>query len=94
MAPTELLAEQHMESFLNWFGPLKINVIKLTGGQKKTIRTEILSQIENGKIDLIIGTHALFQDGVVFKNLSLIVIDEQHRFGVNQRVALRRKVRH
>ena len=91
MAPTELLAEQHMESFLNWFGPLKINVIKLTGGQKKTIRTEILSQIENGKIDLIIGTHALFQDGVVFKNLSLIVIDEQHRFGVNQRVALRKK---
>ncbi len=91
MAPTELLVEQHMQSFINWFKPLKINVIKLTGGQKSTQRNQILSQIKNGEIDLIIGTHALFQDGVIFKSLSLIVIDEQHRFGVNQRVALRKK---
>lgn len=91
MAPTELLTEQHVESFSVWFAKLNINIIKLTGGQKKSIRENNLRQIEKGEANLIIGTHALFQEGVIFKDLALIIIDEQHRFGVNQRVALREK---
>lgn len=94
MAPTELLAEQHMESFSMWFSQLNINIVKLTGGQKKSTRENILMQIQKGDASLIIGTHALFQDGVNFKDLALIIIDEQHRFGVNQRVALREKGSH
>ena len=94
MAPTELLAEQHMESFSMWFSQLNINIVKLTGGQKKSTRENILMQIQQGDASLIIGTHALFQDGVNFKDLALIIIDEQHRFGVNQRVALREKGSH
>ena len=94
MAPTELLAEQHMESFSIWFSHLHINIVKLTGGQKKSTRENILMQIKKGDASLIIGTHALFQDGVNFKDLALIIIDEQHRFGVNQRVALREKGSH
>ena len=94
MAPTELLAEQHMESFSMWFSQLNINIVKLTGGQKKSTRENILMQIQQGDASLIIGTHALFQDGVNFEGLALIIIDEQHRFGVNQRVALREKGSH
>ena len=91
MAPTELLAEQHMESFSLWFKNTKIKTIKLTGSLKQPERLKLLAQIETGEADLIIGTHALFQEGVNFKTLALIIIDEQHRFGVNQRVALREK---
>ncbi len=91
MAPTELLTEQHMESFSAWFIKLDIKIVKLTGGQKKSTRDNNLRQIKQGEANLVIGTHALFQEGVIFKDLALIVIDEQHRFGVNQRVALREK---
>ena len=91
MAPTELLTEQHMESFSAWFVKLDIKIVKLTGGQKKSTRDNNLRQIKQGEANLVIGTHALFQEGVIFKDLALIVIDEQHRFGVNQRVALREK---
>ena len=91
MAPTELLTEQHMESFSAWFVKPDIKIVKLTGGQKKSTRDNNLRQIKQGEANLVIGTHALFQEGVIFKDLALIVIDEQHRFGVNQRVALREK---
>jgi len=91
MAPTELLAEQHMESFSLWYKNTEIKTIKFTGSLKQNERLKLLAQIETGEADLIIGTHALFQEGVNFKSLALIVIDEQHRFGVNQRVALREK---
>ena len=91
MAPTELLAQQHFEALTRLFENQKIKIAILTGSLKQATRKNIQHLIQHGKIDLIIGTHALFQDGVIFKNLSLIVIDEQHRFGVKQRVALREK---
>ena len=91
MAPTELLAQQHFESLTRLFEGQEIKIAILTGSLKQSTRKNIQHLIQHGKIDLIIGTHALFQDGVIFKNLSLIVIDEQHRFGVKQRVAFREK---
>ena len=91
MAPTELLAQQHFESLTRLFENQKIKIAILTGSLKQSTRKNIQHLIQHGKIDLIIGTHALFQDSVIFKHLSLIVIDEQHRFGVKQRVALREK---
>jgi ATP-dependent DNA helicase RecG len=91
MAPTELLAQQHFESLTQLFEGQEIKIAILTGSLKQSTRKNIQHLIQHGKIDLIIGTHALFQDGVIFKNLSLIVIDEQHRFGVKQRVAFREK---
>jgi len=91
MAPTELLAQQHFEALTRLFENQRIKIAILTGSLKQATRKNIQHLIQHGKIDLIIGTHALFQDGVIFKNLSLIVIDEQHRFGVKQRVALREK---
>ena len=91
MAPTELLAEQHLQSFTQWFEPLGIEVGLLTGRLKGQARTALIERLEGGDIGVIIGTHALFQQGVEFQRLALIIIDEQHRFGVHQRLALREK---
>ena len=91
MAPTEILAEQHRLNFENWFEPLNIKVAWLSGKQKGKARTAVLENIASGKAQLIVGTHALFQDDVIFHKLGLTVIDEQHRFGVHQRLALREK---
>ena len=91
MAPTEILAEQHWRSFSDWFRPLGIDVAWLSGSQRAAARRESLEAIGNGSAKLIVGTHALFQDGVEFRRLGLVVIDEQHRFGVHQRMALRDK---
>ncbi len=91
MAPTELLAEQHWRSFGDWFRPLGIEPAWLSGSQRSTARREALEAIASGGARIVVGTHALFQEGVEFHNLALVVIDEQHRFGVHQRVALREK---
>ena len=91
MAPTELLAEQHLLNFKKWFEPLGISVGMLSG--KMRVK-EKRSQVENivlGLSKMVVGTHALFQDNVEFNNLALIIVDEQHRFGVHQRLALREK---
>ncbi len=91
MAPTELLAEQHYHSFKQWFKNHQATPVYLTGQLKGQDRKEALQAIEDGTAKLIIGTHALFQNSVNFNNLGLIIIDEQHRFGVHQRLALREK---
>jgi len=91
MAPTELLAEQHWRNFSDWFHPLGIEPAWLSGSQRAAERRESLEAISSGSASLVIGTHALFQEGVTFKQLALVVIDEQHRFGVHQRMALREK---
>ena len=94
MAPTELLAEQHFRSFSGWFENFQTQVLYLTGQLKGNARKAALQALENGEANLIIGTHALFQDNVNFHRLGLIIIDEQHRFGVHQRLALREKGQH
>ena len=91
MAPTELLAEQHRLSFSLWFEPMDISVQWLSGKTKGKARTAALAAIGNGDAQVIIGTQALFQDEVIFDQLGLVIIDEQHRFGVHQRLALREK---
>jgi len=91
MAPTELLAEQHWRSFAEWFAPMGIEPAWLSGSQRTIARRDALTSIADGSAKLVIGTHALFQEGVKFHNLALIIIDEQHRFGVHQRMALREK---
>jgi len=91
MAPTELLAEQHWRTFSDWFGPLAIEPAWLSGSQRQAERRQSLEAIESGEASLVIGTHALFQEGVQFNRLALVIIDEQHRFGVHQRMALREK---
>jgi len=91
MAPTEILAEQHAINFQHWFEPLNISVGWLAGKTKAKARRHALEHIENGNMQMIVGTHALFQEQVRFHNLALIVIDEQHRFGVHQRLSLREK---
>ena len=91
MVPTEILAEQHAESLIQLFGNT-MNVALLTGSVKGKKRRLLLEQLENGTIDCLIGTHALIQDDVVFNNVGLVITDEQHRFGVNQRQILREKV--
>ncbi len=91
MAPTEILAEQHWHSFGDWFRPLGIESAWLSGSQRAVARRESLESIASGRAQLVVGTHALFQEGVDFKKLGLVVIDEQHRFGVHQRMALRDK---
>jgi len=91
MAPTELLAEQHVKNFQAWLAPSGINVAWLSGKHKGRIRAAILDEIASGKAQVVIGTHALFQQDVHFAGLGLVVIDEQHRFGVHQRLALREK---
>ncbi|MGH8282618.1 MAG: ATP-dependent DNA helicase RecG, partial [Gammaproteobacteria bacterium] len=91
MAPTELLAEQHYRNFKNWFAPLGLEPVWLTGRLPAVQRRETLEQIRSGQAPLVIGTHALFQEDVKFARLALVIIDEQHRFGVHQRLALREK---
>lgn len=91
MAPTELLAEQHANNFRQWFGPLGIEVGWLTGKQKGKAREAQQQAIASGQVLMIVGTHAIFQDQVSFHGLALVIIDEQHRFGVHQRLALREK---
>ena len=91
MAPTEILAEQHWRNFSSWFTPLGIEPAWLSGSQKVAARRAALEAIEDGSAQLVVGTHALFQEGVEFDRLALVVIDEQHRFGVHQRMALRDK---
>ena len=91
MAPTELLAEQHWQTFSDWFQPLGIEAAWLSGSQRQAERRQSLEAIANGQAKLVIGTHALFQEGVTFKQLAFLIIDEQHRFGVHQRMALREK---
>ena len=91
MAPTEILAEQHWRNFSAWFRPLGIEPAWLSGSQKTVARREALQSIADGRAELVVGTHALFQEGVEFEKLALVIIDEQHRFGVHQRMALRDK---
>lgn len=91
MAPTELLAEQHFSNFQSWFETLGIRVGWLSGRIKGKARSKILEQLAGADLQVVIGTHALFQEGITFKRLGLIIIDEQHRFGVHQRLALRDK---
>ena len=93
MAPTELLAEQHFSNFDGWFAGLGIQVGWLSGKVKGKARREVLEALAAGTVQVVIGTHALFQEEVAFKRLALVVIDEQHRFGVHQRLALRDKGR-
>jgi len=93
MAPTEILATQHYQSLQKYLSPFKINIGFLTGSQNRKEKDTELENISSGKSQVIIGTHALFQDGVNFKNLNLIVIDEQHKFGVHQRLELAKKSR-
>lgn len=91
MAPTELLAEQHKRNFSTWFEGFQTKVVFLTGQIKGNARKELLQELADGSAGIIIGTHALFQESVSFHRLGLIIIDEQHRFGVHQRLALREK---
>jgi ATP-dependent DNA helicase RecG len=91
MAPTELLADQHAQNFRSWFEPLGVAVALLSGRQTGKARTAILEGIREGHAPLVIGTHALFQESVIFASLALVVVDEQHRFGVHQRLSLREK---
>lgn len=91
MAPTEVLAEQHFRKLLGWFNLLNLPVELLTGSTKTAKRREIHAQLETGKLPLLVGTHALIQDTVNFHSLGLVVIDEQHRFGVGQRALLQQK---
>ena len=88
MAPTEILANQHFEKFKDWFVKTNVQVEILTGNVKGNKRKIILEEIEHGAVNLIVGTHALFQENVKFNNLGLCIIDEQHRFGVKQRLDL------
>lgn len=91
LAPTELLVEQHYQNFQKWFEPLGIQVVRLSGQIKTNIRQKVLSEIATGQAQVIVGTQAIFQKGVEFFKLALIVVDEQHRFGVQQRALLREK---
>ncbi|WP_421198566.1 ATP-dependent DNA helicase RecG [Aeromonas enteropelogenes] len=91
MAPTELLAEQHAINFAKWLEPLGIQIGWLAGKQKGKAREEALAAIADGSVKMVVGTHAIFQEQVVFQRLALVIIDEQHRFGVHQRLALREK---
>lgn len=91
MAPTEILAEQHYRSFKAWFEPLGIDVAWLAGKLKGKARLDAKAAIADGRARMVVGTHALFQDDVHFQCLGLAIIDEQHRFGVHQRLALREK---
>ena len=91
MAPTEILARQHLQNFTQYLKSLNIQIAYLSGSQNTQERREQISLIESGKAKIVIGTHALFQDSVNFKDLSLVIIDEQHKFGVHQRLSLTKK---
>jgi ATP-dependent DNA helicase RecG len=91
MAPTEILADQHFRKIAAWMGPLGVGVAWLTGSLKKREKNDARTRIESGEAQLVIGTHALIQEAVQFAKLGLVIVDEQHRFGVGQRLALRNK---
>lgn len=91
MVPTEILAQQHYQSLAELLRPFEVNVALLTGSTKTKERQQILADLKSGELDIIIGTHALIQDEVDFAHLGLVITDEQHRFGVNQRKVLREK---
>ncbi|HBC56228.1 MAG TPA: ATP-dependent DNA helicase RecG, partial [Gammaproteobacteria bacterium] len=91
MVPTEILAEQHFENFHRWFDPLGYRVCLLTGKLSNRMRQSLICDIQAGDIQVVVGTHALFQNDVIFHKLGLVVFDEQHRFGVRQRYALTNK---
>ncbi|MES2070201.1 MAG: ATP-dependent DNA helicase RecG [Pseudomonadota bacterium] len=91
MAPTEILADQHFRKIAGWMEPLGVKVAWLTGSLKKKEKDQAKALIESGQAQLVIGTHALIQDGVEFSKLGLVIVDEQHRFGVGQRLTLRNK---
>lgn len=91
MAPTEILAEQHYRNIRGWCEPLGLKTLLLTGRIRNNKRQELLTQIASGEVNIVIGTHAILEEEVIFANLGLIVIDEQHRFGVHQRSTLRKK---
>ena len=89
MVPTEILAEQHYEKLINWFKNTNYEILLLTGSLPKKAKLETYQKIEKGNADIVIGTHALFQEAVTFDKLGFYIIDEQHRFGVEQRMALK-----
>ncbi|MES2742679.1 MAG: ATP-dependent DNA helicase RecG, partial [Pseudomonadota bacterium] len=91
MAPTEILAEQHFRKVAAWLEPLGVSVAWLTGSLKKKDKLAAMALIESGQAQLVVGTHALIQDSVQFSRLGLVIVDEQHRFGVGQRLTLRNK---
>ena len=91
MVPTEVLASQHYKNLIQFLNPLLVNVELLTGNTPQKKRKEILTNLKNGMVDILVGTHALFEDKVVFNSLGMVVIDEQHRFGVTQRNRLLNK---
>ena len=93
MAPTELLAEQHFDNLVSWFEPLGVSVALLKSKLSAKDRREVFTGVAEGSIDIIVGTHALFQPNVVYKRLALVIVDEQHRFGVEQRLSLMKKSR-
>jgi ATP-dependent DNA helicase RecG len=88
MAPTELLAEQHRDTFRRWLEPLGVTVAWLSGSLRQKARTQTYAAIEDGTAEVIVGTHALFQEGLRYHSLALVIVDEQHRFGVHQRLKL------
>jgi ATP-dependent DNA helicase RecG len=94
MAPTELLADQHAQNFRLWFEPLRVAVALLTGRLSGKARSAVLEGIRAGHAPIVVGTHALFQENVEFSGLALVIVDEQHRFGVHQRLSLREKGAH
>ncbi|HEY9824827.1 MAG TPA: DEAD/DEAH box helicase, partial [Stenomitos sp.] len=94
MAPTEVLAEQHYRKMVEWFNQLQLPIELLTGSTKAAKRRQIASQLQTGELQLLVGTHALIQASVEFQRLGLVVIDEQHRFGVQQRALLQQKGQH
>jgi ATP-dependent DNA helicase RecG len=91
MAPTELLAEQHRRNFEAWFRPLGVTVASVSGSQPARTRRSALALVASGEAQVVVGTHALFQDGLEFHDLALVIVDEQHRFGVQQRLRLAQK---
>ncbi|SDV49483.1 ATP-dependent DNA helicase RecG [Chitinasiproducens palmae] len=91
MAPTELLAEQHARKLHDWLSPLGVRIAWLTGSLRAKAKREALAEVASGEAALVVGTHAIIQDTVEFARLGLVIVDEQHRFGVGQRLALRRK---
>ena len=93
MAPTELLAEQHWRNFCQWFHPLHLSVALVSGSQPARVRRSALQAIASGEVRIVVGTHALFQEGMDFAQLALVIVDEQHRFGVQQRLRLQEKGR-
>src|SRR5690606_29539710 len=91
MAPTEILTEQHHANLRRYLEPLGVEVRLLIGGQRKALRDEVLADVAEGRAHVVVGTHALIEDKVEFRNLGLAVVDEQHRFGVVQRAKMLRK---